>query len=871
MNTITMLLTLLPLAPGEELEPGGRLIPFGVPIIGTSDNATNVSWLNERPAGEHGSVAVRDGHFVDGTGKRIKFIGGAFAHAANFPTHEMAEGVAARLAMTGFNLVRLHHMDGRYIWLFEEGKPPRIDPAKLERLDYLVAQLKRHGVYANINLKVSRRFRASEGVVDAGKLGRHSKGPDYFDPRMIALQKEFARELLTHVNPYTRTRYADEPAVAFVEINNENSLLGTVLSGKLDPLPPHYSKQLTSKWNAWIRERYASTEQLRAAWGKGSEPLGEDILSNGDFADGGKGWTYTVRDPELGSMRASRDGPDGKPCLHLTALKPGRIAWAFQLHQVHLDLQHDRPYTLSFWTKAKGETTVQCTVRLDHACVKTKRFRVVGLSRRLRVTEQWQHCEYAFRAQDPVKDGNRVGFTFPNVRGEYWVADMQLRPGGSFGLKASEDLAKGNVARPTGPSGAPLRDPRWGEYVRFTAELDRAYAQDMYDYLKQELKVKCPVINTQASYGGIAGVYRESQLDYIDMHAYWDHPRFPRKPWDMKDWLLHNRPMVASETGGIIQRLATHRVAGKPFIVSEFNHGAPNEFAAEGWPIMAASAAAQDWDGVIVHNFVNFGCERWAEPRIGGFFDTAPHPAKTSMVVAAAMMFRRGDVQPATPCARLSVPRDRVVDIAAQLGGGRHAEGLWAAAGLNAGRLMSSRLAVQFVDGAGAPTVHTDQPVPSQVTWQPNAEDGALFTVDAAACKAVVGMVASRKIALGPWSMEFGATTNQFAAAALTALDGKPVDQSGRLLLVAVGRAGNTGMRWRADRLMVADWGQRPALVEAVPAKVRISTRRVLTVYALDGKGDRFVPVDAAVDDGHVSFNIGPERKTIWYELSAGP
>ena len=50
---------------------------------------------------------------------------------------------------------------------------------------------------------------------------------------MIELQHEYARDLLTHVNPYTGKRYADEPAVALIEISNEDGLIREWLWGNL--------------------------------------------------------------------------------------------------------------------------------------------------------------------------------------------------------------------------------------------------------------------------------------------------------------------------------------------------------------------------------------------------------------------------------------------------------------------------------------------------------------------------------------------------------------------------------------------------------------------------------------------------------------
>ena len=59
----------------------------------------------------------------------------------------------------------------------------------------------------------------AEGFVGRQSRPEFDKGLDNFEPRMIALQKKYAHDLLTHVNPYVRLPYSQEPAVAFVEIS----------------------------------------------------------------------------------------------------------------------------------------------------------------------------------------------------------------------------------------------------------------------------------------------------------------------------------------------------------------------------------------------------------------------------------------------------------------------------------------------------------------------------------------------------------------------------------------------------------------------------------------------------------------------------
>lgn len=125
------------------------------------------------------------------------------------------------------------------------------------------------------------------------------------------------------------------------------------------------------------------------------------------------------------------------------------------------------------------------------------------------------------------------------------------------------------------------------DWVEFLWHLDYEYFIDMYNFLKNELKVKAFIVGTQISWGGTPNIMQH--LDIVDAHSYWRYiERFGR------DWFVRNSPMVVYPGDNTVISLAYKRIYGKPFTVSEYNHPAPNVFRAEGMVFLSAYAAYQD-------------------------------------------------------------------------------------------------------------------------------------------------------------------------------------------------------------------------------------------------------------------------------------
>jgi hypothetical protein len=861
-------LSLLALTLATARADGPDWFDFVIPWDDAAPGATDVSALNPTPAGGRGFVTAKDGHFYDEKGNRVRFFGVNICYSGCFPDKADAEKVAAHLHKFGVNIVRLHAMDSRYApeGLFDPRFKDRqhLDAGQLDRLDYFIAQLKRNGIYVNINLHVGRSLTAHDGIADAHLLPAAGAIVNYFEPRTIALHKDYARDLLTHFNPYTKTRYVEEPAVACVELSNENTLTGVAWRDTLDRLPASFRGELARQWNAWLKKRYGTTDALRRAWQGGAVPGAADLVRNGGFTSGTDGWRLERHEGAVATAEvpAGLKGPDGAPgkVLRLKVDRAGTQGWHVQFHQAGLDLSEGEPYTVTFWARADQKRTLPVGANLDQ-----DDYRNIGLAEPVQLTTEWKQFRLTFRPRRTVAGHARLGFALGAASGTVDLAGISIRAGGGDAPANIGSLENGTV--PLGK--AALKSPAGHDWVAFLIDTERAYVDTMRDYLRKELKARANVTCSQASYGGLGGAMRERRSDFVDMHAYWQHPVFPGRDWDPGNWRIRNTPMTRDTNGGALAGMARHRLADMPFTVSEYNHPAPNDYQAECLPMLAAFAALQDWDAVYLFDY-HSDRATWNSDKIRGYFSIASNPAKMAFLPAAATLFLRGDVQPPADECRVCIPEDGISEFMVQTG--RDFGAAWFSGDrAPAQEYLTRRLSVAFVPGKGAITVKRTgdgKGSATPVRWQ-GGTDQALFTADSPRSKVMVGFLGGRKVELPGWQVEMAKTANSFAALTLTAMDGQPINQSRSLLLTAVGKVENKGMQWNAERTSVGrNWGTGPTRAEGIPAAVTIATRaRSAAVYALDSAGRRQRRLDATLAGGRLTFTIGPAARTLWYEV----
>jgi hypothetical protein len=863
-----------------QAEPAG--FPFSIPYDGlVQGSAPALLARPPAPAGAEGFVTVEGDRFVlSESGREIRFWGTNLTAGGCLPPHEVSERMARRMASLGINCVRLVGFDGPAYpaGLWRDGGAwagfphESFDPEALDRFDFLVAQLKEQGVYVDLALHVFRNYGEDDGfppVAEGEALPDFGKGVDQFYPRCIEEQKRFARMLLEHVNPYTGNAYAREPAVAVLEVSNEDGLTAAWKGqfGGFERLPPAYKRELTRQWNDWLRERYASTAELETGYARG-EDVGErpDLLA-------GPGVRPHLQVVDPARAEASYAEADDGRTLTIVVEQGSETGWHLNHQWTPFAVEEGERYVLHMRLRANREFPAHL------ACTMSDRpWANLGIYRTIPVGTDWNAQELYFTATRdyaPREDGTggaRIllsNMASAGLRVE--VSGVELERARLWGLLPGEEL--GRVAwvphsRVAGRTPAVQRD-----VVAFLLDTERAYWEQMRRFLKEDLGARMPVTGTAV--GNTSPQMAAETMDYLDGHAYWHHPHFPGRPWDPANWVMVNEPMVSDPEAATMGDLAADRVFGLPYTVSEYNHPAPQDFAAEGFPLAAVYAGFQGWNGVFTYGYAHGD---WEEDHFRSFFDIKADPVKLALQPACAALLRGGGI------GRAGSPAAGTVSAEAQL---RHILGheTWGAfAGAYEGDVSAdawreSAVGIAMQGGAR----WTPEEPPPRLSWQEDGNgrgrvtyvgEGCLGMVGFVAGKALEGRMASPDGDAGPAiSLKPGTTSlDGFAVVMVNRLGEGGPGGARRFLLTAVTSCWNEGMTWNEERTSVGTgWGRGPTLCQGVPLTLTVrDAGGTARVFALgpDGTRRREVPADEA--EGSVAFELGPDCRTLWYELAIG-
>lgn len=387
---------------------------------------------------------------------------------------------------------------------------------------------------------------------------------------------------------------------------------------------------------------------------------------------------------------------------------------------------------------------------------------------------------------------------------------------------------------------------RNGLFIEFLNALQLRCIKEQMRFLKEELAVKALLtdLNCYAEYT-LAGI--RSELDLVDHHQYWDHAQFPGKRGGELQ-IFHNESAIARQ-GGLPRSTMPVRVFGKPFLVTEFNFCLPNTFRVEAPALLGGYAALQDWDGLY-----RFAWAHGRENLRNAIRKLSMHDTMNNIQAQMAdrilyMLFVRGDVKAAGPAVAFEFKPEQVRALKGNSRAGRYPPkfqmlGLFCRIGSLP--QWKSFPGVQKVD-----PLRKDWE--NHLPWEASAAVNDLIqggeiasstgelTLNTGA-KTMRIVTPASEVLTGENRMTgkviASAQLNGYQTVALHSLDGKPLTESGKLLLIQLTDLTNSELSFTdASRRILTSWGKRPHLLARGSAELVLALPRKMRIVPLELDG----------------------------------
>ena len=247
----------------------------------------DLSFLNaqDRPAGRHGFLKVDGDRLVFEDGTPARFWGANLVAMALFQTpRENVARQAHRMAQLGYNLVRLGHIDAKWVKpnIFAgNGRTDtrHLNPQAFDIIDWWIKCLKDEGIYIWGDLVYGRTLTENDGVAagfDEIKRNHNSAvwGFSYFNQDVRHLMQEFQHQYFNHVNRYTHMAYKDDPAIIGTLITNENDLTSHYGNMMLpDKHNPVHNALFSKDLKAFAQETGLPVNRVGRTWEPGPSKI----------------------------------------------------------------------------------------------------------------------------------------------------------------------------------------------------------------------------------------------------------------------------------------------------------------------------------------------------------------------------------------------------------------------------------------------------------------------------------------------------------------------------------------------------------------------------------------------------------------------
>ena len=427
------------------------------------------------------------------------------------------------------------------------------------------------------------------------------------------------------------------------------------------------------------------------------------------------------------------------------------------------------------------------------------------------------------------------------------------------------------------------RSPETQALLLFCGELEYRFNARVTRFLREELRAKSLLTDMNIDYDPACYERVRNEFhDYVDMHFYVDHPRFPEKAWPLPSYRLNVSCLSDYRVGPKTRAMMRH--LDKPFCVTEFNFCGPARLRAQGGLAVGAVAGVQNWAGVWRFGWSHHASRHrnWAKESMGGF-DLVTDPLKIAEDRAGLALFGFGQLPEATETTAIVLPRDRLTRFDRK--GARFIDRIDLAF---LPYLRKIGLAVDDEAPPGAETLGDyDTPffrfgrADTRRRWYPDGiVRGPHLELDTNAGALAVntpltagGFAEKGEIRAGPFAARLSGGP---AAVWASAIDLRPLTTSRRIVVFHLTELQNSESLFADIALCyLLERGHLPYLVRAGTAALELAVGDGdWTVHALDSSGRRVRTVTSSCVDGKLRFladvSADPTNATFVYEAVAG-
>lgn len=428
-------------------------------------------------------------------------------------------------------------------------------------------------------------------------------------------------------------------------------------------------------------------------------------------------------------------------------------------------------------------------------------------------------------------------------------------------------------------------------FSHFLLDLQQKMYANFKDFLRNELGVRALLTDNNNGFF-ISQAAERSMLDYVDLHAYWEHAFFIENPWKLPHY--YPQESVIKKEAFVPRCSMPARIVGKPVIMTEFDYCFPNKQRGEGGLVIGAYAGFQNWSGLYRFAYSHY-YEALFKQAPCDLFDTVRDPLNQFADRLAALMFRRFDVTPSRQTIPFLFTREdsagnsRFPENYTLLGlltGIGSLDSYRASLGKNAPGVAVTTSPAKKV--AGVETIAADSNLWNTLAGKGliripkngiyHADNGQI-TLDSIRGTLKVITPRTEGFVLPPGAMGEGkfltaANGNTFVTCALTTPDYSLLDDGNRLLLFVLTDVLNNKITFRdAEHTILESYGTLPLLQRngSLDISVKKGMEKRLQVYPVDMAGNRLATVPVILKNGAWSFvftNAIPGKQAIFcYEL----